>query len=1246
MELSETLGDYRLLEPLGRGGMGVVYLGKHLESGELAAIKTIPVADRRGLQSLRREIRALASLRHPGIVRIVGHGIEGGLPWYAMEYLPGKTLRQRIEELQQSVFLGPSSSVTVADEARAALGKAHYLGETEAVSADELDGLGACREGGEQPFPRGDGLLHAALAGGQDRPEHPAGEAASASLAAKLTSGGPVAELTSRGPAAKLTPELEESLSLVRSLCVPLAFLHGEGLVHRDLKPENILIRPDGQPVIVDFGLLHRFAGERGRETLQLGSLVAGTVAYMPPEQIQGRLVDARADLYGLGCILYELLTGQPPFIAGSVAGLLRAHLEESPMAPSELRPGLSWELDDLVLRLLSKRPQDRLGHAADVAVVLTRLGARNDYSEVDRPVRPYLYRPELRGRGELLGGLKRLLDALDRGSGAMAFLGGESGVGKTRLALEAARMGRELQIGVLSGQCGVWSGEESPNAPRGSALHPLRETLQTVADLCRETGLEETKRILGQRGKLLARYEPSLLGLPGQELQPDPAVLPFDAARVRLFEWLAETLARFCVASPHLLVIDDLQWADELTLGFLKHLLVSGELDGMALLVVGIYRSDEAAGALGSLLELPGTQKMVLDRLGEDDVGAMVMDMLALRAPPKRFVRFLSRQSEGNPFFVAEYLRSAVAQGVLYRDELGQWQVSDTPAGGADPYEELPLPASLFELVGGRLARLDGMARRLLDAVALLGGETGASLAAKILAFSDDQMALAIHELRGAQLIEELADEKLKLLHGKIREVAYTLLASETRRRLHRLAARELELLLESDAQRDRAPIARHWEAAGEPEKAGLHYVKAARDSSKRYAHEEAERLLRASLRLGGAATSESVAARRFLAREVLYTQGRLEEAVEELQQALEDSLALGLREEEETILRGLGDVLHDLGRSREAWSYWRRALDLARQSGDQARQGAALSKMAVLAQERGEIADARELYTQALEIHRATNQRHFAAVTLGNFATLEQEQGNLDHALELHEEALRLKRNVGSRIGESVTLTNMANLHRDLGDLERARALCEEAFQIAREVGDQDTIAWILWRLGLVRSEQGKVTEAKGLLTRALTLLRKVGNRRFEAGLLRDLHRLVRRLGGNFKELQPLVERAEAILREVGDPLHVSACLCERGHAELGAGRSAAHFLAEAEETTASLGLDSHGQTDVSRALRALGRAQKAFDSGDTEKLFRGELVEDLPEGLKRVLQKTGQLSSEAPESVHSISDRSRPG
>jgi tetratricopeptide (TPR) repeat protein len=255
--------------------------------------------------------------------------------------------------------------------------------------------------------------------------------------------------------------------------------------VHRDLKLDNILVRPDGLPVIVDFGLSSQFAGRPSREKLEVRGAREGTLAYTAPEQLAGGLVDARADLYSLGCILHELLTGRLPS-----AGLPKDEfgpepLEAAPIPPSQQVQGIPPELDALVLRLLAWRPQERIGHADLVAAALEKLGAADGLARAGPRPRAYLYRPSLAGREDQVRALDRLLVRLQAGTGGAVLIGGESGVGKTRLLIELAQQARGQKIDVLSGEC-------LPDS--GTPLQALRGPLRQLADRCREQGLPEAE--------------------------------------------------------------------------------------------------------------------------------------------------------------------------------------------------------------------------------------------------------------------------------------------------------------------------------------------------------------------------------------------------------------------------------------------------------------------------------------------------------------------------------------------------------------------------------------------------------------------------------------------------------------------------------------------------------------------------------------------------------------------------------
>ena len=168
-------------------------------------------------------------------------------------------------------------------------------------------------------------------------------------------------------------PSIPEALSILRGIAEALVYAHAHGIVHRDLKPDNILL-PDGHAMVADFGvakalLAAAFPGDGIRTSTGVS---VGTPAYMSPEQHAGeRSVDHRADLYALGVIAYELLTGGPPFTATSRQALVTAHLVEAPARPSTKRRDVPSVIDALVMRLLAKRADDRPGSAAEAVAIL-----------------------------------------------------------------------------------------------------------------------------------------------------------------------------------------------------------------------------------------------------------------------------------------------------------------------------------------------------------------------------------------------------------------------------------------------------------------------------------------------------------------------------------------------------------------------------------------------------------------------------------------------------------------------------------------------------------------------------------------------------------------------------------------------------------------------------------------------------------------------------------------------------------
>ena len=253
-----------------------------------------------------------------------------------------------------------------------------------------------------------------------------------------LMPGGDVGGLIEEAPDHRV--DLALAVDIARQVCHGLEFAHSRGVVHRDLKPGNVWLAADGKAKIGDFGL----AMTMDRSRLTQEGMMVGTVSYMPPEQAMGGEVSARADLYSLGAMLYEMVTGRPPFLGDDSVGIIGQHINTPPVAPTWHNPSCPRPLEALILRLLSKDPAERPESATDVLTALEGIDLAITVEEPSRQtdeanVLDSLAGGVFVGRQREMGELKAALEDALSGRGRMVTLVGEPGIGKTRTATELA---------------------------------------------------------------------------------------------------------------------------------------------------------------------------------------------------------------------------------------------------------------------------------------------------------------------------------------------------------------------------------------------------------------------------------------------------------------------------------------------------------------------------------------------------------------------------------------------------------------------------------------------------------------------------------------------------------------------------------------------------------------------------------------------------------------------------------------
>ena len=1214
--VKQIIGPYMLLEELGKGGMGVVYRAQHRESGQIVALKTIFVPDEKRLLSLQREIRGLARVVHPGIVRIFEQGIEQGRPWYVMELLQGMTLEHYCREI---------------------LWRKNKHGEDEKSTGPDS------RESDDsQWWTR---ILGTTIDSGE---WIEAAEQRSPALWSFDTN-----SMSQRKPAAG--GRLQEVYTLVAKICRPLEYLHGFGIVHRDLKPSNILIKPDGTPVIMDFGLMYQFWDRTSRDQLENFHSSGGTLLYIPPEQITGDSVDARADLYSLGCILYELITGRVPFRAHSVSHAVQAHLTVPPIPASELVFGIPEKLDSLILKLLSKRPKNRIGYAEGVASIMIELGADAPRTDLFKP-RSYLYRPDYTGRGGLIADLKIRFNRVQDGIGGLVLAGGESGIGKTRFLMETARLASRYKLKIFSGGCLPVDQPEGQATGALKAFQVFQGVVREIAEASQKAGPDTINRIFGPNQDLMYKY----FGVLDPPEEPKGSVngnINLEGVgRLQLYNALAQTLTAALNGRTGLFLLDDLQWADSLSIGFLEFLLRTGFFENTACLIICAFRTEEISSGLHRIANSNKVEYWQLGRLSREDISAIAGDMLALQQPPDALIQRLEDFSDGNPFFVAEYLRSVVDYGLLFRDDEGRWIIPSGDAGTdtEELIQVMPLPQSLHQLVERRLNSLSEPAGNLLEITAVTGREIDAMVLWSVVEFSSAVLD-AMDELIQRQILEEMHPGSFRFVHDVFHQVCYNKIPVNKRIDLHHRTA-EAFIAVHAGGNDEINPlIAYHWKQAGQAEKARLYFFKSARWALEHSSLDVAAKYFADYLDTAPDINSESIQMKLDYASKVLIHQGKTEQALAIHSETLKDAESLGDDDLVADSRIALAFTENIGGNYQHAKILVQKALERFKKTHKEIGVANALDLLGSILYREERYREARELFLEAYDIFDRLEKENGQAHILTNLGKIFYSEYQLDSAHEYYQRAIDIYSRTGMRHLEADNIQNQAMIHLVRRELYKARVLCETALNMIRKCGDRRREGAILANLAYVYSHQQQYDHAIKLYQRALSIHRDVGDIFFMAVTLFNLGEMefhvarihisercyreslewfqkirlpnycclpltglsvIERVAfGRLEQAETYLARAESMVENSEDNLDHLRVVCEQGHLLLAQQKSADDCLRTADAIIENIqGKEFDAEIYVAKLRAAIEHHQNGGH------LFRGEIFSQMSVQLQK--------------------------
>ncbi len=966
--------------------------------------------------------------------------------------------------------------------------------------------------------------------------------------------GGPTLQHRLEDDAHPLTAD--EIMSLVRDITHALEYAHSLGVIHTDLKPYNVFLTPDGAK-LNGFGLGRL---EEGRNLLT-APLLFLTAWHLAPEQILGEPLDIRTDLYALGVILYQLLTGCLPF-EGSDRHVLQAHLSQSPRPPCELNSRLSLFLEHLILKLLAKNPNDRYNNAQQVWRIWNSLmaGAEDKTRQRNRA---------LMGREKQLQTLLACWEEARAGRGQLAFISGEPGIGKTCLALQAAAQSEPPVL--LIGRC-----QEQPG---GLAYHVFAQVLRSYfATVAIESLDELSRQLIGNVAQLIPEIRQIFPGL------PVPPSLEPQQEKLRAMTSLTQIVKRATQERPWLVILDDLHWADPSSLELLRHL--SRALPSMALLVIGTHRDVELEHGhpllkvLNDLSRHPTYHHLPLSRLNREDMEQVLANIWE-QPVPEALTAKIYQHTGGNPFYVEQVAQGLADDGLITLQE-GQWHFP--------PLEEVRLPQNARDAVWRRIRHLDPDTQESLRRASVLGPTFRLEDLQEMGGLSQWEALEHLDMALERELVQEApGDVALRFRHSEIQSVLYVDMG-RWRRLLHRQAAEALERRAEVMSECTAAELAYHFTEAEELEKALNYSFQAARQAAAIHANPVAH----------------------FWYNRTLDIFGRMgpTKAVEF------QSLWLSVHE-------SLAEVLALMGQYDEALSNYASArvlLEVESPPADEAlRLVNVYLQIADVHEQRGEYDRAIEW----LEKGWGYLDKDEPTIELAQIyffeADVYQHQSRYDEAVDRCQKSLEVASKINTLEGQHIigrTCCLLGDIYRRRGDANQAILCCRRSVRVYEEMGDAAGQSKAHNKLGDVYYDLKDWGQAGEAYHKSLTMRQQIGHICGQGISARNLAR-VHFNRGEWTEAASLFEQSRSIWEQIGEPLREAATLDDLAQVHLCQGNwtEALNCLSRSQSLLSEIGSEGH-LPEVEDAESQLAQARLALEAhlADKTRIHLAEAVKSL--------------------------------
>jgi len=582
----------------------------------------------------------------------------------------------------------------------------------------------------------------------------------------------------------------KELIRISISIAEALDYAHKHGVLHRDVKPENIMISSDGTVKLMDFGLARSFDSPR----LTHAGMIVGTPAYLSPESAIGKESDARSDLYSLGCVMYQMATGSPPFTGKDSLKLIYSHIHDVPQPPSRVNQNIPQSVETVIMKLLRKNPDERFQDALKLIEVLRDIrevenGQPSRGSDRETRTDPgkgggtsFIGRRDgyFVGRDAECDTLRKLVDLAKMGDGRASVIVGEAGSGKTRLAEEVRDYAvmRGMKTITVKGR------QSRQQTPHYYFSEMLREYLYMAPP-------QLIYKICGNYADVAVRMMPELASKLGpiNEVASDDTL----ASKTRFYDGAAEIMRNISRETPLLLVLEDIQHADESTMSILETLMeyIRG-MQLMILLTLTLSDFGSPSEVAERIYSNRSFDIVKLNNFDRDETAAFICNFLSERREnlTEEFVDFIYTKTNGNPLYVEEVLKLLIEKKLIFKSPSGSWE--------RKPISEIGVPNSLKGLIKERLAALDDFSMHILETASIIGAEFDVEILTELLAEDESRVLDVLENMIKLRIISERktgpGEFRLYFTNPQVYSYFYDNISLLRKRRMHLKIAQIME--------------------------------------------------------------------------------------------------------------------------------------------------------------------------------------------------------------------------------------------------------------------------------------------------------------------------------------------------------------------------------------------------------------------------------------------------------------------